>query len=199
MKTTKTSSKEVKKHLLFYLLYRVNYLGAFTEYGGKGVYGIADVIGVSRNNFLHEFEVKVSRQDLLGELEAIKHHSWGVRNGELFSERPEPKKCMAKGTKHWSYLERGDSDAYGFSKPSKFSFVVPEYLEELAMEYLAGTKYGLIILQANDECRSAKPAQFLHKNTVTEDIKDALLRKAANEVYSLRNPSVVDLSASVSI
>ena len=59
------NAEDIKTGMLNYCLWRGNYQGAVTEYRG------ADVFGITKDRHSHEFEIKVSRSDLMRELKSI--------------------------------------------------------------------------------------------------------------------------------
>ena len=65
------NADEVKALTLRNMLYSLGHKAAITEHCGYGCIGQADVFGINANNFTYEFEVKISRGDLRGELKAI--------------------------------------------------------------------------------------------------------------------------------
>lgn len=183
-KILKVRSKELKGRMLTHMLYRLHYAAAITEYGGRGSYGIADLYGITDAGFTHEFEVKVDRGDLMGELKAIKFHS--APQQKIGEERV----VMSKSGKHGSYLsgyKHGGSAEYeyGVGRPNKFSFVVTEALAPLAKEWLKGTPYGIFqVCDGGPEC--IKKADYLHKEKAGQVVWMNILRKACTEVETLR-------------
>ncbi len=194
------TSQQLKVHTMFYLLYRAKYAAVFSEYGGKGVSGIADLFGINDKGFTCEFEIKVAKQDLDGELNSIEYLLKEHNNREkgLFVERVAAEKpsTFRKGHKHQQYLRNvwnlsaswGPQldEFYRRQTPSKFSFVVPENLSEYAQKRLIGTPYGLICIHDSDEGSTIKKAEYLHKIPCSDEIKMNLLSKAAMEVQTLR-------------
>lgn len=177
------NAKEVKADMLGHVLYRLRYAAAITEYGGVGSYGIADIFGMQESGFTHEFEVKVSRSDLAGELNAIEY--W-TRPEQLAIGDPGHRSApVAKGGKHCAYLKGVLGPlAYAMKIPNKFSFVVPAELREFAKDGLKNSPYGLYVIDGDPSC--VKRAEYLHKEKATEQIRMNILRKASGEVASLR-------------
>lgn len=183
---------EIKSNLLTHILYQLHFTAAVTEYGGKGVYGIADLFGVTKAGYTHEFEVKISKQDLAGELNAIK----GIlKPDDLMSDPKEKRKHASKSPKHNVYL--GKSNSFGYDpfhqRPNYFSFVTPFELQKFALEILEETPYGLFCVDVHENggypystigCQ--KRASYLHKEKPNQGVADNILRKACTEVEALR-------------
>lgn len=177
-------SLEVKTRLLWHLLYRMSCPIAVTEHGGRGVEGIADVFAVNRNRFTHEFEIKVARSDLMGELKTIR---WLMdREGEAGS----------KVYKHCRYLKTappGDTGMrwgerpYEFSTiPSRFSFVVLADMKEEAREMLKGTPYGLLVYEGR-YFSSIKKVEKIHNEKADAETIFGLAHKTSMEVENVRS------------
>jgi hypothetical protein len=175
------NSKQVKSEMLAHALYRLHYMAAVTEYGGKGVLGVADIIAVHQSGYSHEFEVKVTKADLAGELETIKYLL--DPQTELGQE---PKKYLAKSDKHRIYINGPSNETYAQLelRPNKFSFVVPVELSEYAKAALKNTPYGLYVIKSGPEC--SLKADYLHKEKVTSELLEDILHKACMEVETLR-------------
>lgn len=177
----KMNSKEVKAEMLSHALYRLHYMAAVTEYGGKGVMGVADIFTVHTSGYTHEFEVKVTKADLAGEIETIQY----LLNAQTELGQ-EPKKYFAKSDKHRIYLNGPRTELYkDFAlRPNKFSFVVPVELSEYAKAALKSTPYGLYVVTSGPECYLK--ADFLHKDKVESEVLENILHKACIEVDTLR-------------
>ena len=88
------TAADIKKELLFYFLYRRNFLCAATEmaiYNGN----IADVYAISESREAYEVEVKCAWGDFMSEVKAIKAIQ---SSGSLFYS------AGSKHTKHLSFL-----------------------------------------------------------------------------------------------
>lgn len=177
-------SAEVKSNLLFYLLYQRNYLACATEYGGHGSDGIADVFGISKSGMTHEFEIKVSKADLAGELHAISFEKERQQDGTLFA----PPRKAHKTSKHRFYL--GNSDAHYLSpfrqKPNHFSFVVPDALADFAINACKGTPYGVLCFNQSGAITSKKNVGRIHTTPVDQKTLYNFLHKLSTEVDTLR-------------
>lgn len=189
------NAHDLKAEMLTHMLYRLKFDAAITEYGGRGTIGNADVFGILPSGFTHEFEVKVSKADLAGELRAIEY--WKKPEDLRTPLFEEGKKIvpLSKGGKHHIYL-RGDRDVYTgiFSRvPNKFSFVVPENLVRYAEAALADTPYGLFMVDIHEngghpyaDVGCIKKAGYLHKEKAHDEIAANILRKACTEIEVLR-------------
>lgn len=174
--------------MLWHALYRLHATAAVTEYGGKGVDGIADVYGITESGYSYEIEVKCSKNDLAGELEAIRHiQAWNA--APTLGEKPMPKRSMSKRLKHEVYL----SGTYPWRIPNRFYFVVPIDLREYALKALEGTPYGLFSVNSTPTSLGSqewvsedKDARHLHKEKVSDEVKENILRKSCTEIAALR-------------
>lgn len=196
------TSKELKASVLFYMLYGLHFMAAVTEYGGVGVEGIADCFGITTADLSHEIEVKVSKQDLAGELAAIKYHikhripvrdeaNHGMQS--FFEDRPDNSKAVEpppqkarKGAKHWFYLVKEGNGHSWRLKPNRFSFAVPSELIGYAKGELDGTPYGLIEVNKYGACSCIKKAEYLHKEKVKDVVLRKLLHKTSTEIQNCR-------------
>lgn len=186
-------SEDLKVSMVEHCLYRLGCNGAVTEYGGKGSGGIADVYAITRAGYSIEFEIKVNKQDLLGELNAIdyiKNEHLGIqpRLEDGPREQRYTGKNYSKATKHWSYLAY-DSEYKVKRCPNQFYFFVTLDLLDLAKERLKDTPYGLYVLRGTPEC--VKKADKLHREKVPEDVLINMLRKASNEILYARTAQQV--------
>lgn len=202
----------MKAHVLFYMLYRLHFMAAVTEYGGVGCEGIADLYGITDADLTHEIEVKVSRADLMGELVAIRYHVeekladalvhpsgmplFGIKPDAEKAQKPAPPQAR-KGTKHWWYLRNEGNvqksewgNEYWRQKPNRFSFAVPPALAAIAKEYLKGTPYGLIVVTAAYDVSTVKKAEYLHKEKVSDKVLRKILHKTSTEIQSVRSELV---------
>lgn len=181
------NAHDLKAEMLTHMLYRLKFTAAVTEYGGRGLIGIADVFGILGSGYTHEFEVKVSKADLAGELRAIEYWTKPEEvRGPLF-EQSHAKTALSKGGKHHIYL-CGDRDTYTgvYARiPNKFSFVTPWDLKEVALEAIHGTPYGLYVIQHHEngghpwsDVICAKVAKNLHKEKAHDEVASNILRKA---------------------
>lgn len=189
------TSRELKAEVLFYMLYRLHFMAAVTEYGGVGCEGIADLFGITGADLTHEIEVKVSKADLMGEIAAIKYHLQEKLPPTMWGGRPEhrepPPKNIRKSTKHWWYLVKEGAGYEDWRrKPNRFSFAVPRELEEIAKQELKGTPYGLIVVGGAYVVSTEKKAEYLHKEKVNDAVLRKVLHKSCTEIQSLRSAAI---------
>lgn len=190
------NAKIAKAEMLAFLLYEKKYKCAVTEYGGSGTIGNADIFGFTKADFTHELEVKCSKADLAGEIASIKNLA-RHEDAAMLGERN-----MAKLSKHSTYLQAAPQGEMPWSQrewdmthvPSRFSFVLPPELLDYALNNLIGTPYGVYVVHEREYLgqkrysvsEERRPEQ-LHKNKVTDDIKEYLLHKTSNEIQILRS------------
>jgi hypothetical protein len=135
-------------------------------YCATELFNNSDVVTVKPNGYIYEFEVKVSRSDLKGELDAMEY--WLSEDAiNPFFETPEDRQLSIvdfvvgetkranhklakrmlrseKWKKHYSYLVAEDKR---YKRPRVFYFVVPPDLEEYALKRLEDSPYGLYVAQ----------------------------------------------------
>jgi len=124
-------SNEVKTHLISYMLWQWNYLGVVTEYDNY-----SDVFGIKRTFYTAEFEIKLTRGDLLYEVNIIKKI---INNDCLWG------KGGHKTSKHNRYLV----DLWCYDKrsiPNEFNFVCSDNIVDSGIvKMLKNTPYGLYV------------------------------------------------------
>lgn len=191
-------SDKLKEMMLWYLLWKNYNLIAVTEYGGVGTEGIADVFCMGWNHFSHEYEIKVARSDLLGELKTVKLL---CDKTSLFHEGKKSYldeiRTFSKLDKHARYLQRvppGEEMGHRMfgstpnlsAIPNKFSFVVTPDLKALAKEYLAGSPYGLVVVAGDYEVSVVKKAEWLHREKTSNEVMEKVAHKTSTELYGVR-------------
>jgi len=167
------TEKVAKAKILWYLLYRFGSLAAVTEMR------YADVFAISRAGYTQEIEIKVSKSDLMSELKVI----------DMLLGLDTQKKYMPKFYKHDSYLRKEKTEQILLVEriPNKFSFGVPPSLVKVCSEHIKDTPYGLYkIYNDQNYVEIIRKPDFLHKNKISEEIKNSLLRKVSTEIQSLR-------------
>ncbi len=129
----------------------------------------ADVVACRYSGKLSEFEIKVSRSDLLGEIAAVKRalepqsvvtttqNSFGFELGYEVVKVSDTKLSKTKVEKHHHYLVRPRKSF----RPNQFYFAVPTGLVELAAENTKGLKYGVFDA---DKLTVVKRALSLHSD-----------------------------------
>lgn len=171
------SSQELKIATLNHLLFRRNFLGAFTE-----SLNAADVLGVSRKLKSWEFEIKISKEDLAKELKAIRF----IVGTDTNMRRA---RAANKSSKHRDYLmcqELGKENLMSeYFIPNYFSFVVPEDLVAYATRGVEGTPYGVYYVNAASLYSKVTP-QKIHDQEIEKDKMFLLVRKASTENLGLR-------------
>lgn len=176
IKLNKLDINKIKTYLISHMLWKWGYLGAVTEYDNY-----SDVFGVRRNFYTVEFEIKLTKTDLMREINIIKKI---LKNKTILG-------CGGghKANKHSNYL---DIDYYYKSNvPNEFNFVVPAELEEIKTE-LMNTPYGLYIIKADSNSyygydieQIIRPKK-MHKKKISEIGLTRFFRKLTTENIMLR-------------
>lgn len=159
-------------------------MGAVTEYGYRGVDGIADIFSVSDALFSYEFEIKVNKGDLQGELRSIREIYYPTPEWDREEDPIPPRQyCMPKLSKHKNYL---DHESFGV-RPNRFFFAVTSDLLHLAVSELKNTPYGVIELNENFwECAVRKKSKALHDEEISTDVLHHMVKKSSLEIATLR-------------
>lgn len=176
MKPYKLDINKIKTYLISHMLWKWGYLGVVTEYDNY-----SDVFGVRRNFYTVEFEIKLTENDLLREINIIKKI---LKNKTILSCRGGH-----KANKHGNYL---DIDYYDKSNiPNEFNFVIPIELEEIKTE-LINTPYGLYVIKVDDSSyysyaieQIIRPKK-MHKKKISEIRLTKFFRKLSTENIMLR-------------
>jgi hypothetical protein len=188
----------VKFKTLKYLLWKMNHVVAVTEYGGFGSMGVADCFSINQNLYSSEFEIKVSRQDLAGELNSIDYLING-QDSKLFQNGCVDYNKLKKLDKHSKYLDLipAGEMPWGLRQkrqsfddiPNTFSFVVPKPLVDFAKSKLEGSPYGLyyILDRSNkfDTPTNVIRPKKLHNEKITTDNLLKIATRTSSE--NLRN------------
>ena len=118
MNNNSLNINKIKTHLIFKLLYRWSYLGTVTE-----GFNSSDVFGIRRSFYTNEFEIKLTKNDLLQEVNII---SRIIKNKTTLG-------CGGSRNKVYKH-----ADYLGYEKryfndfiPNEFNFVVPKEFEYL--------------------------------------------------------------------
>lgn len=189
LKPEQINSKFLKKELMKYLYYRLGFPIIVDEHE------FMDVFGVRRTGYMIEYEIKVSKADLLREINLMK-----CEQPAMYSKE------WNKWQKHAYYLRRKiDRKPHlfdtipGYSEriieyfiPNEFYFYVPDFLAEIALRETVNTPYGVITIGERflpasgniifDSYNIRKIAQKFHNNKVDVNI----YRKVAHEL-TIRN------------
>lgn len=159
---------QITKRLYWHLVWKAWYL--ITTHQFDNHFWIADMWGINKSKFAHEFEIKCTKSDLMSEINDIKAiHKW-------------EKKWGAKFHKHFKYLTGVHHSSLQYTSvkhdhqdwlvPTYFSFVVPVDLVELAILELEWTPYGVI--QAKEYGSGSiyfstmKKVKAIHRRKVSE-------------------------------
>lgn len=146
----KLTESVVTKKLLHHLLWERSFqivTHQFDNYHGR-----SDVFWVNASMFTQEFEIKLTKADLMSELSIIKllQEDWNPKTIKGIS--------WTKYLKHLKYLDKKQHTGYGKSFiPNYFSYVIPQELVEIAKEYLKETPYGIISFRYKEWEHEWKP------------------------------------------
>lgn len=176
------TSQEVKVELLRTLILDKQYIIAVTEGMNS-----SDVLGVTKALYTAEYEVKVDKNDLLGEIKDIKC----VLNGVM----QQPFRNRNKVYKHDKYIGHY-YDIKGFV-PNRFYFAVPHELTDIAVAGVENTPYGVVTVGDyytgyNNQVKMwgycvQREAQMLSKDKLSIKNLIKMARKSCTEAYFLRS------------
>jgi hypothetical protein len=173
MITQKITSDEMKLALCEHLMQSSNYHVATTEFTNAG--GEADVFGLNKSLWRVEFEIKVTRFDLKGELKAI----------HAVLKDMVPSKRAHKIEKHKIYLGKKPNDT-GLHIPNHYYFFVPRILAPFCLMTIKDTPYGLWTYDPKDGIYCEKKAARMHEEPITNDELIAISRRLTYENIALR-------------
>lgn len=141
-----------------------------------------DIFGIRRSGYMVEFEIKISKADLMREVRLMR------------SEQPiKYSKDWVKWEKHAQYLKRviqKTPSLYdsipGYSPvvnnyfiPNEFYFYVPDFLAQYAITETANTPYGVVMIgttknsygrEYHSDYEIVKPATKIHNEKADEKI-----------------------------
>lgn len=173
----KQTSTDLKRDLMNHLFWRLSYPIVIDEHQ------FMDIFAVRRSEYTVEFEIKISKSDLLRETKLLK------------TEQPtQYSKDWVKWEKHAHYTGRkiNKTELGRYSQrmielfgeptvliPNEFYFYVPSELEELALRETIGTPYGIVVngLKSNgwhDRYQVVKKAKKLHSNKADTKLYQSL-------------------------
>lgn len=141
-------SSEVKELMISRLDFFSGFTGAVTEATN---FNSADVIAVKHSGRIQEYEIKVSRADLIGEmrcarvaagLEHLDDHMRKDGNGHRLSH--------TKYKKHLAYLNEHHRQGWKVSVPDNFYWCIPVDLFTLCFEMNKGLPYGIYVFNPTD-------------------------------------------------
>lgn len=190
------TAKDAKQHLAAYVSAQSSqYMGGVWE---SSNHWNADFIAVKWTHKISEFEIKVSRADLRGEIAAIRsvlaepvyeqYELWGRTHERI---RSDIKHSHTKVEKHHHYLVERKKDRFtgqpqtDLFRPNLFYFAVPSDLVDYAMEQTGGLKYGVFDL---NRMEVRKRATSLHDDPHSVGAMLGLFSRAC----TLRNDSRFD-------
>lgn len=173
MITKKITSDDMKRELCAHLMESSNYHVATTEHTNAG--GEADVFGLSKNLWRVEFEIKVTRFDLKGELKAI---------SSILNNMKPPKKAH-KLEKHRIYLGNRGNET-GLHIPNYFYFFVPKILSAYCLMTIKNTPYGLWSYDPKNGIYCEKKAARIHGKEITDGELLGIARRLTYENVALR-------------
>lgn len=183
----------IKDRMFHYLMFERNSVAVATEYGNAG--GIADLIAVNKNLYVTEYEIKVSKADLMGELNSIEFffkHGQDMFGGEEWQKGI--KKCN-KYSKHKLYLDGVESakpkwynSDHIIHVPNQFYFVVPEDLVQYC-GILDKTPYGLMQVKYNSPEVLKRPKK-LHTNKIDQQEIMDIAHRLSYEVLAWRQKRI---------
>lgn len=175
----RTETTMLKTHMVGYLLYKKQYMVAFTE-----SFNQADIFAIKRSHFTIEVEVKNTKDDLRCELNSIRSIVDRTEDDDL-----NPKKGSKKYYKHLEYIGRRTR----FSKivPNEFCFLVPEELLEQAYAGIQKSPYGLFCYRPYlgdyyERIEEVVQPKKLHDDKYDFSKNVGLLYRASNECQFLR-------------
>lgn len=184
------NAEVVKQALMSYYLFERQFLLVTTEQ--VTTYGTADVWVMDKDYLALEIEVKVSRSDLLSELNSI-------RDIKFFNKPTTPSKQLKKYRKHYRYLTKYHQYDNVALLPNRFYYCVPIELASIALEYLKDTPYGILVCEEREiggyednpirtvqNIQVIKSGKCLHNGEVSQNIIKQTLRRICSENYNLR-------------
>jgi len=166
---------KVKKFLISKMLWKWSYLGIATE-----SFNNSDVFGIRRSFYTTEFEIKLTRVDLLREVNIILNI---IKNKTIFGCHGNNNKI----NKHGDYLGCYKR-FYADFVPNEFNFLVPIEFEDVKSR-LEDTPYGLYTIDIKDnfyEINRILRSKKLHKNKISLEYLPKFFRKLSTENQLLR-------------
>jgi len=167
------TSQEVKNRVLYNFLFEKGWAGGFTE-----SFWNSDVLGLTKQLFTVEAEVKVNKGDLQGEIDIIRKTLAGQKTSKSWS----------KTFKHQCFLgKRNLQNRVAMNLPvsqipNQYYFAVTDELAQVALIGTVNTPYGVLLVTPFN-VSVIKKAVLLHKNPLpTQDVL-GLMRKVSIENY----------------
>lgn len=195
LKPEQINSKYFKKQLMSELFYRLNFPIVVDEHNWM------DVFGIRRSGYMVEYEIKISKSDLMREIKLM--------NGE---QPIKYSKDWVKWEKHAHYLKReiikqpsiydsipgySNNVDIAYFMPNEFYFYVPDFLAECAVRETVNTPYGVVKIGEKilpngnsyfDRYDVVKPAKKLHTDKVTASIYEEVAHELTirNRIFYLQ-------------
>lgn len=172
------NSNYMKTAFIDVMMWQWQYLAAVTEFKGS-----SDILGIKKNFYVSEFEIKVSKADLKNEVKAIKN-ALNDTNDDRFKLRSSTKEY-----KHSRYI--GSLSHWKGYRPNDFSFVVTKDLEVFAIEILSEfITYGLYSVEKTyygGKVNVIRSPKKLHTDKFDDNgMVYSFLRKLSYESNNLR-------------
>ena len=168
---------KVKTFLVSKMLWRWNYLGVATESLNN-----SDVLGIRRTLYAAEFEIKLTRSDLLNEVNIILNI---IKSKTIFGCHGS----NTKVTKHGTYLGYWEFDRHLKEFiPNEFNFLVPIEFEDIKTK-LENSPYGLYTINIKNNnygINQILRPKKLHKNKISNEYLPKFFRKLSTENQMLR-------------
>jgi len=192
------NSGQAKNILKRYIADKPGFCGAVTELAST--VNTPDVLALDNKDRVHEFEIKVSRQDLKNEItsariafgiDKVEKYAgvenviyWSDGSYHLKNDLSRTDKRFSKLQKHKNYAHRylrhSKFDFYRTYVPHKFSIAVPHDLVDYAKEFMKGLPYGIFDLSY---CRVIRSAKILTEQPASKDVVSLMFSRAINEYY----------------
>ncbi len=175
MSKNKTTSLDIKRALLkkYYEKFKYKYVCAEV-----GEY-YADVL-VYNDKYLTEFEVKISKSDLINDFNKKKH--------QLYYElKKSYKQSVGYDEKNKIiYKTRYINNPSRLHIPNYFYFALTKDLCSKALELIENNndKYGILCYNGKDDFKVIKVAKLLHKESIDKKNLDVIIKRMSSIVAS---------------
>lgn len=145
-----------------------------------------DVMALTKDGFMHEFEIKCSKSDL--------QEAKTIMATSILETQPEKYSVHGvKGQKHFFYLKQEYSaewpafksphgmvnDYFSCQKPNFFWMVVPYEFRNFCKQNLIATPYGIITFTPKNKITIFRKPRAIHKLRVPEGCKREIIRSAS--------------------
>lgn len=182
----KQNSEKLKQEILELLLWKRNFLFWMSEFNNWHWY--ADVFAISKTMMAWEFEIKISKQDLMSEISSLNL----IINKEQSIIK---KKHYNKYLKHNYYISthlnwKLYNKSYNDTVPNYFCFFVPKMLKDIAKKELIKTPYWLYVFDEDKriwkQISCIKKPQKIHKEKVWNHKIFDFAKRLSSENLSFR-------------